>query len=84
VSNGSPEGKRAPGAVEHRRDIEGTVLHQAVRGRLASVLAGSADRGLPRFVDRDCARYSRGVAERPGSNLNKHVSVLERREVIPI
>ena len=51
------EGKRALGAVEHRRDVEGTVLHQAVRGHLASFLAGSADRGgLPRFVERDFAR----------------------------
>jgi len=47
------EGKRALGAVEHRRDVEGTVLHQVVRGHLASFLAETADRGgLPRFVER--------------------------------
>ena len=52
------EGKRALGAVEHRRDVEGTVLHQVVRGHLASFLAEAADRGgLPRFVERDFARY---------------------------
>jgi hypothetical protein len=52
------EGKRALGAVEHRRDVEGTVLHRVVRGHLASFLAESADRGgLPRFVERDFARY---------------------------
>ena len=52
------EGQRALEAVEHRRDVEGTVLHQAVRGHLASFLAETAERGgLPRFVERDFARY---------------------------
>jgi hypothetical protein len=52
------EGKQPLEAVEHRRDVEGTVLHQAVRGHLASFLAETADRGgLPRFVERDFARY---------------------------
>jgi Transposase zinc-binding domain/Putative transposase len=51
---------RSLGAVEHRRDVEATALHQAVRGHLSSFLAEAeaADRGgLPRFVEGDFARY---------------------------
>ncbi len=53
-----PEGKPALGAVHHRRNVEGTVLHQVVRDHLASFLVQAADRGgLPRFVERDFSRY---------------------------
>jgi Transposase zinc-binding domain len=52
------EGERPLGAVAHRRDVEATVLHQAVRGHLSSFLAEAAERGgLPRFVERDFTRY---------------------------
>jgi hypothetical protein len=54
--------RRAPvAALGHgyrRRQPEATVLHQSVRGHLASFLAEAAERGgLPRFVARDFTRY---------------------------
>jgi len=55
-------GRRVEGAGngerETRRDVEATVLHRTVRGHLRSFLAEAAERGgLPRFVERDFARY---------------------------
>ncbi|WP_146209848.1 transposase zinc-binding domain-containing protein [Vitiosangium sp. GDMCC 1.1324] len=42
-----------------RRQPEGTVLYEAVRENLATLLAeaGELGRGLPRYVERDFARY---------------------------
>ncbi len=45
---------------EYRRgQPEGTVLHETVRDKLATPLAeaGELGRGLPRYVERDFARY---------------------------
>ena len=59
-------GAEVPGAARHAalrasptfRDAETTLLHQVVRGHLSSFLAEAAERGgLPRFVERDFARY---------------------------
>ena len=42
-----------------RRRPEGTVLYEAVRDNLATLLAeaGELGRGLPRYVEQDFARY---------------------------
>ncbi|RKH95850.1 hypothetical protein [Corallococcus sp. AB038B] len=42
-----------------RRQPEETVLYEAVRENLATLLAEASDvgRGLPRYVERDFARY---------------------------
>jgi hypothetical protein len=48
----------ARGPAPPGRDPQSTLLHQAVRGHLATFLAEAADRGgLPRFVERDFTRY---------------------------
>ena len=46
------------GAYRRRRP-EGTVLYEAVRDNLATLLAEASEvgRGLPRYVERDFARY---------------------------
>jgi hypothetical protein len=49
---------RAVRASPSGRDPEGTLLHQVVRGQLSSLLSEAVERGgLPRFVERDFARY---------------------------
>jgi hypothetical protein len=47
------------GWAYRRRRPEGTVLYEAVRDYLATLLAeaGELERGLPRYVERDFARY---------------------------
>lgn len=42
-----------------RRPLEGTSLYEAVRDHLATLLAEASEvgRGLPRYVERDFARY---------------------------
>ncbi|NOK36943.1 hypothetical protein HMI49_27420 [Corallococcus exercitus] len=47
------------GWAYRRRQPEGTVLYEAVRENLATLLAEASDvgRGLPRNVERDLARY---------------------------
>ncbi|WP_141607869.1 transposase zinc-binding domain-containing protein, partial [Myxococcus sp. AB022] len=47
------------GWAYRRRQPEGTVLYEAVRENLATLLAEASDvgRGLPRYVERDFARY---------------------------
>ena len=42
-----------------RRQPEGTLLHEAVRENLATLVAEAAEmsRGLPRYVERDLAKY---------------------------
>jgi hypothetical protein len=49
----------AGGREYRRRQPEGTVLYEAVRGNLATLLeeAGQQGRGLPRYVERDFTRY---------------------------
>jgi hypothetical protein len=50
---------RSAGGITGRRHPEGTVLYEAVRENLAPLLveAGELGRGLPRYVERDLARY---------------------------
>lgn len=61
------------GGEFRRRQPEGTVLYAAVRDNLATLLAEASEggRGLPRYVEREFARYpSRPMARsntRPGS-----------------
>ena len=47
------------GWAYRRRQPEGTVLYEAVRENLATLLAEASEvgRGLPRYVERDFARY---------------------------
>ena len=47
------------GWAYRRRQPEGTVLYEAVRDNLATLLAEASEvgRGLPRYVERDFARY---------------------------
>ena len=47
------------GWAYRRRQPEGTVLYEAVRENLATLLAEASDvgRGVPRYVERDFARY---------------------------
>ncbi|PTL75941.1 hypothetical protein DAT35_52645 [Vitiosangium sp. GDMCC 1.1324] len=47
------------GWAYRRRQPEGTVLYEAVKDNLATLLAEASEvgRGLPRYVERDCARY---------------------------
>ena len=46
-----------------RRRPEGTALYAAVRDHLATLLAEASElgRGLPRYVERDFARYPGGL-----------------------
>ena len=47
------------GWAYRRRRPEGTVLYEAVKDNLATLLAEASEvgRGLPRYVERDFARY---------------------------
>ena len=47
------------GWAYRRRQPEGTLLYEAVRENLATLLAEASEvgRGLPRYVERDFARY---------------------------
>jgi hypothetical protein len=49
------------GWAYRRRQPEGTVLYEAVKDNLATLLeeASEVGRGLPRYVERDFARYRR-------------------------
>ncbi|MFY0566505.1 hypothetical protein ACN28E_22085 [Archangium lansingense] len=56
------------GWAYRRRRPEGTVLYEAVKGNLATLLeeAREVGRGLPRYVERDFARYRVCLLEMKG------------------